>query len=177
MSATPQKKVLDFTNVSDGGSIRPKRLPEGDYRAKVVSVEDHKSKNDKEGWKFVISPIDYPRATYAYYTDFEVKNAWKIRALIVACGLNAPKKRLAVDPNRLVGKELGISLEDDEYEGKAKSTIDTVFPASDLATDSPKKSTKSSEEYDDDEDPDDDDPQDDEDDSDSEDDELDLDEV
>lgn len=153
MAAT--KRAIDMTNVEDKGNERPRRLPEGDYRLKIVSVDDHTSKKKEDGsggnpgWKFVLAPVDFPRATYPYYTDFQDKTAFKIRNLLVAAGINVPKKRVNIDPNKLVGKFVGATLEDDEYDGREKSTIAGVFPVSELSGDSPSnkasgtKSTKS----------------------------------
>jgi hypothetical protein len=39
--------------------------------------------------------------------------------------------------NKLIGREVGMSLDDDEYEGKMRSTIVGVFPADDLPEDEP----------------------------------------
>src|SRR3546814_10822850 len=47
-----------------------------------------------------------------------------------ACGKKVPKKRLAIKGDVNLNKEVGIFLEDDEYEGKPKSVITSFFPAS-----------------------------------------------
>lgn len=135
MAAT--KRAVDMTNVKDPGNFNPKHKPEGDYKAKIVKVEDHKSKAGNDQWVFTIQISTDQRATYPYYCAHDEKNAWKVRNLLVACGIAVPKKRVNVDPNKLVGKEIGITLEDDEYEGKMKSTIQATFPASDLSEDEP----------------------------------------
>lgn len=126
-------QILDFTNVKDAGSFRPKHMPEGDYRMKIESVADEKSKDGNPMWVYTISLVSNPRATYGYYclTNNE-KQLWKIRNLFVAAGVAVPKKRVKVNPDKLVGMEIGASLVDDEYEGKMKSTIDGVFPVSEL---------------------------------------------
>src|SRR5699024_9119794 len=41
-------------------------------------------------------------------------------------------KKLKVDPNKVVGKTIAVTLEDDEYEGKEKSTIAAIFSANEL---------------------------------------------
>lgn len=136
MAAKTRK--LDFTNVKERSQINPLRQAEGDYLARIESVEDYVSQKDEtnEMWLFIIStPEDNGRATYAYYCGFTEKQLFKIRNLFVAAGVPVPKKMANLNPNKIVGKEIGIALVDDEYEGKPKSTIDVVFPASDLPDD------------------------------------------
>jgi hypothetical protein len=134
-------RAVDFTNVKDAGQFNPRRLPAGDYRAKIAAVDDHTSQNSKsnqpDNWVFTIVPTSSSRATYPYYCGFDEKQAWKIRNLCIAAGIEVPKRRVKVDPNKLVGKEIGISLDDDEYEGREKSTVVAVFPEDELAEDAP----------------------------------------
>jgi hypothetical protein len=123
---------LDFTNVKEQGGFNPRRKPEGDYRARIVAVDDHQSKDGNDSWVFTIKIDGDARASYPYYCGVDEKQLWKIRALCVAAGLAVPKKRVKVDPNKLVNREIGISLEDDEYEGKLKSVVAGTMPVSDL---------------------------------------------
>ena len=138
-STTAKKHALDFTNVKESSGINPKHLPEGDYEAKVVSVTE----SDKDGipmWNFVFQLADHATATYPYYCKLQENQLWKVRNLLIASGKQVPKRRVNVDPNNVVGSVVGITLEDDEYEGKMKSVIAAVFPAEELG---PKKTTKS----------------------------------
>lgn len=135
MAAT--KQTLDFTNVKESSGFNPKHLPAGDYRAKITGVEDKPSKAGNAQWVWTIVLTTDQRAAYPLYTGLDEKQLWKVRNLFMAAGINVPKKRVAVDPNKLIGREIGISLEDDEYEGKMKSVIIATFPADDLTGDSP----------------------------------------
>lgn len=132
-----KKHAVDFSNVKEGSGINPVRVEEGDYLAKIISVEDHESKAGNPTWVFVFQLDDRKSATYPYYCGLVDNQLWKIRNLLVAAGKTVPKKRVNVDPNSIVGKEVGITLSDDEYEGKEKSVIDAIFPASELADDEP----------------------------------------
>lgn len=126
-------KVLNFEGVKEGSNIRPRRKPEGDYYATIVEVKDHKSgKTGDEMWLFILKIHGDTSASYAYYVGTDADSLWKVRGLFVAAGINVPAKRLKADPNKLVGKTVGISLVDDEYEGRPKSAIDSVFPADDM---------------------------------------------
>jgi hypothetical protein len=50
-----------------------------------------------------------------------------LRNLLQAAGVTVPKKKLKIDPARVMGKIVGIELTDDEYEGRMKSIITNVF--------------------------------------------------
>lgn len=133
-SNTPTKRVLDFSNVKDNSGINPKHRPAGDYRVKISKVTEEAKKNapNEFQWVFVMVPTDMQSAAYPYYCQLDEKTLWKIRNLLIACGIDVPKKRVNVDPQKLVNREIGVTLDDDEYEGKLKSVITAVFPASDL---------------------------------------------
>lgn len=132
MAATP--RAVDLTDVKEGGNFRPRRKPEGDYKAKVVKADDHQP-NDKTkplGWVLTIQVDGDARSTYPYYLSPEAKQAWKVRGIMVAAGFSAKAARIKFDPNKLVNKKIGVALEDDEYEGRQKSVIADVFPESEV---------------------------------------------
>jgi len=123
------KMTLDFSQVKDGGAFSPKHKEEGEYLGTFVSFEDTKSKNNNPMWVFGIQLKDDRRAVYPVYCVLNPDSLWKLRQVLLAAGFKVPKKRLTIDGNRLVGKDVGIFLEDDEYEGKKKSVISSFFPA------------------------------------------------
>lgn len=133
MAATASAGVIDFTNVKDGGNFNTKRQPEGDYRAKITNVTDSPAKDGVAQWLFT---IQVGAGTYPYYCKHQENQFWKVRNLLVAAGMNVPKKKVKVDPNKLVGKTIAVTLEDDEYEGKMKSVVSATFPLSELDDDS-----------------------------------------
>ncbi len=144
MAATA--KIIDMTDVKDRGNFNPQRVPAGDYKVIVKSVEDHVKQGEKTStqWVFTLALADRPRLTYPYYVNHtDAKFAWKVRNMCIAAGLAVPKKRVKVDPNKLVGKTIGVALDDDEYEGKKKSVVVATFPASEV-TSSPKADTPAS---------------------------------
>jgi hypothetical protein len=124
-------KTLDFSDVKEsGGRFNTKRQPAGDYKALVMSVEDSPTKETNEPqWLFIIK---VGSGMYPYRTKLVANQLWKVRNLFVAAGLPAPKKKETVDPNKVVGKPIAVTLEDDEYDGKMKSQIASVFPPSEL---------------------------------------------
>lgn len=146
MGAT--KMTLDFTNVKDGGQFNKKRLPEGDYRAKITKVGDAKAKKTGDPmWLFTIE-VRYKgqTATYPYYCQVAENMLWKIRALFAAAGIVIPKKRVAIDPNRIVGREVGVTLEDTEYNDKLQSQIAFIIPLSEVVGDEQSEEVEEDEE-------------------------------
>lgn len=134
---------IDFTNVKDGGNFNKKRQTSGDYKAKVIKVADVPKKGEEKNsmWLFTITAGS---GTYPYYCNYRESNQfWKIRNLFLAAGINIPKKRMSVDPNKVVGYEIGVTLEDDEYDGKAQSNISATFPTNELTGDSPDEDEES----------------------------------
>lgn len=127
-------KVVDMSKVKERGDFRPKQMPEGDYPAKVTKVVDHKSKAGNMQWLYTITLTGGAGkgATYPYYCGQGPDELWKVRNLFISAGLNVPKKKVKLDPNRVVGKSIGVTLEDDEYQGKLKSVIANVLPLSEI---------------------------------------------
>lgn len=127
--------ILDFTDVKDGGaSFNKKRVPAGDYLAKVTKVEDRPTKDTKEPqWLYTIELQEkYTDRKYPMYCKLVPNQLWKLRNLFLACGVAIPKKKVKLDPNKIVGKLLGVTMEDDEYDGKLQSNVSQTFPASEL---------------------------------------------
>lgn len=129
-------KQVDFKNVKDGGNFNKNRIPAGDYLAKVLKVEDAESKKDNEfQYLFTIGLVKRPSSKFPYYCKLTENQLWKLRNLLIAGGLSVPKNRIKVDPNKVVGKLIGVTIEDTEYEGKDQSEIGGVFPAAELSDD------------------------------------------
>lgn len=130
MGVTPQ--VIDFSDVPEesGRRFAKRRQEAGDYAAKILSVEDAPS--SKDGKAQYLFTIEAGRGVYPYYCKLQENQLWKLRGLLKAAGLNVPSKRVKVDPTKTVGKAIAVTLEDDEYDGKLQSTIEVVFPLSEL---------------------------------------------
>lgn len=141
MAEAAKAHVLDFSNVKERGEFSKKHKPEGDYRAKIVGVTEsavasESSKNHgKPQWEFKLQLTEDKGATYPYRCTLVEEQLWKVRNLFIAAGKVVPKKRANVNPNNVVGLTVGITLADDEYEGKMRSDIDAVFPESELSDD------------------------------------------
>lgn len=144
MAEKASTHLLDFTDVKDGGGFNKKRVPMGDYEAKITKVVDAptKPKDGKKGgepqWLFTIELTKaYTDRKFPYYCKLEANQLWKVRNLFIAAGKTIPKSKLKINPGIIVGKIIGITLEDDEFDGKMQSNISQCFPASDLEDSGP----------------------------------------
>lgn len=124
--------VVDFSNVKDGGEFNPRHMPEGDYPAKITAYKIGKAESTGNDMITFTIALEGKRGTYPYRCTLTEKSLWKLRNLMVAAGISVPKKKLKIDPSRLVGKKVGVELTDDEYEGKLKSIITGVFSPSEF---------------------------------------------
>ena len=125
------KKVrIDFTGVSEeirsGG--RAARVPEGDYLVKPMNAELRRS--DKSGskyfsWRFqIVEPKKYKGKTLYDRTSLKTEALWNLRNLVFAAiGKNVAGSIVNFDPEKIYGKTLMVTVEDDEYEGNIRSQI------------------------------------------------------
>lgn len=126
--------VMDFTDVKEQSGFNPVRQDPGDYRGKIKGLTRGKAKEtNNPTLTFAVQDTKRPSAVYRYQVVLIPSSMWKMRNLIVACGLvNPTGKKLKFDPDKLVGREIGMSLDDDEYNGNVRSQIINVFPATEL---------------------------------------------
>lgn len=129
------KIKVDFTNVKESSGINPKRMPAGDYKAVITDITKRESNAGNQMLEVIFQLSNHRSASYPYYVVLDEKSLWKLRNILLAVGAKVPKGAANIDVARLKGKEVGISLEDDEYEGRDKSTIDAVFEASEIDDD------------------------------------------
>lgn len=137
---------VDFGDIEDGGGARV-HVPEGDYRAKIKSVkfETSQSGNPMFVWIIVGTEGRLKNKELKEYTALTKKALWKLRDLMEAAIGKSPggkinvRKLLDYCKKNVVGKEVGITLEDDEYtndKGKTfvSSKIKDYIPIDDLET-------------------------------------------
>lgn len=114
------KLTVDFSQ-AQRASFMPMHLPEGDYPATIEKCEMAKSKSDNTD--MVVYTIKVKQGLYPYYCKLVPTQLWKLRELLEAAGMKVPSKAVQVDPARVVGKKITVTLGDDEYNGKMKSVI------------------------------------------------------
>lgn len=138
-STVAKARVLDFSNVKESSGINPKRMEQGDYLAKATAVTET-LKDGIPMWCFIFTLNDFKTATYPYYCKLQSNQLWKVNNLYGAAGLPISKKKgVTVNPLDVLNVPVGITLGDDEYEGKEKSVIEAIFPASELMPEEPPK--------------------------------------
>jgi cell division septation protein DedD len=130
--------ILDFSQAKERGAYNPKHIEEGDYVGKIVHIVDSPTKEKDDGtgnkpqWIVGIVLDDVRGASYPYRCQLEPDQLWKLRNVFEAVGMKVGQRRIKVDPQKAVGKKIGVTIIDNEYNGKVSSQIDQVFPASDL---------------------------------------------
>lgn len=121
------KLTIDFSDVSEGSTFSPRRLPEGSYLATVAKVEAKNSNAGNPMLVYTFIPVEHPTAVYPYYIVLDERQLWRFRALLLAAGKDVPRRKVTVDPESIVGKQIMIDLEDSEWEGREKSVVAGVF--------------------------------------------------
>lgn len=137
--ATPRPIKVDFTNVEDASQFNTKHIEPGEYVGKVKSIEDKEAKGDGgDMWLVSITLDKVPGAVYPYYIKLDFSGpkggqAWKLRQLATACGFAVPRKAISINPAKLIGKKLGVSIEEEEYQGRMKGVVQRLIPLSEVA--------------------------------------------
>lgn len=136
---------VDFRDATSGGGSR--RFPEGDYKVKITKAERSKSQAGNSQIKVTyefVEPEKYEGKTLIDYLTLTRKAAWRIGNLFDAVGIKWSQKVMEFKTGKLIGKELGITLADDEYNKKIRSkvadyldleTIDSILSGGDVDDD------------------------------------------
>ena len=121
--AAASSTEVDFDDIEDGGGGSRTHVPEGDYKAKIKSVafQTSQSGNPMFVWKIVGVDGKLKAKELTEYTALTKKALWKLRDLMEASVGKAPggkvniRKLLDYCRKNVVGKEIVVTLEDDEY--------------------------------------------------------------
>ena len=135
---------IDFREVPKEVRRQATRIPEGDYLCKIVAVEERTSErsgSDYYSWKFQIVSNGQGDKKHAgvplwMNTSLQKKAAFALRNLIYAASdgkKNVAGSIASLDPNKLIGKNIGVTVEDNEYEGRIRSQPADVMPPSQLS--------------------------------------------
>jgi hypothetical protein len=128
---------IDFTNVKEPSAYNPKHIEPGEYLGKIKAVIEKKSNDGDPMLVYEVTLDDVPGASYPYYVkinfDTEKSQAWKIRQLFMAAGITVPKKALNVNVEKVVGKRVGVEIEEDEYQGRMKGAVRRFILASEVS--------------------------------------------
>lgn len=139
--ASSKTERLDFSGVPKERRQRFRRIPEGEYKAKVMGVRKKWKDNDKSNtpyfaWTLQITDGKYKGTPFIENTSLKKEALFNLRNLIFAAsdGKKNVAGRSAVEfnPDSLVGKAVGIVVEDEEWDNKMRSTIGSIIPLSEL---------------------------------------------
>jgi len=122
----------DFSEAAQQGEFSPRHVEEGEYLATIKGATVGESKQGNQQVVFKLVSNDIRGASYPYYCSLDGKGSWKLRALLEAVGVRVKGAAVNFDTDRLVGKQLGMELLDDEYQGRMKSKVQNVFPKDEL---------------------------------------------
>jgi hypothetical protein len=151
---------LDFSGVPKERRQRFRRIPEGEYKAKLMSVKKKWKDNDKSNapyfaWTLQITEGKYKGTPFIENTSTATNALFNLRNLIFAAtdGKKNVAGRNSVDfnPDALLGKIVGIVVEDEEWDNKMRSTIGSIIPLSELGEEDEDEESEEDEDEDEDE--------------------------
>ncbi len=133
------KKIrVDFSKTEERSGWNTKRVPEGIYAAKVVSVQETEAGDSTPMlvYGFQLEDRRYRSRLFPFYCKLQPNQMWKLRDLFVAGGESVPKGKGQLDAEKPVGKVVAVEIADDDYNGNERSSIDGVF-GTDILDDEP----------------------------------------
>lgn len=150
---------FDFTNVSsERTGFNPRLVEEGDYAGKIVSLVEQLTKEKPDGgggdpmWVIGVQLVDMASAVYPYYIPLTDNQLWKVASVSKACGQVVDGRAASIDPNKWVGKLIGVTLITDtptDPQYKPKSVIDGIMSHKALLAQSDDDDSQSDDEDDD----------------------------
>lgn len=109
----------------DGGGGGSVRVPEGDYHVKITEIKQDTSQAGNA--KIVISYKGLDGAlkgkTLKEHMAITAKTGWRVRNWIRAIGAKIPENEFDLPFAKMVGKELGVTLQDDSYTNNQGKTV------------------------------------------------------
>lgn len=140
------KKIrIDFSKTEERSGWNTRQIPPGLYKATIASVKETEAQDGTAMLVYGFRPTSshFRTRLFPYYCKLQQNQLWKLRDLLVAAGERIPKKALNIDPNKVVGREIAIEVEDDVWDGKVRSQVQAVFSAEmaeeDLAAEDPEE--------------------------------------
>jgi hypothetical protein len=148
--------TVDFGHPDAKGGGGRVHIPPGDYPAKIVEVEETESESSGNRmlvWRLQITDGKYEGKKLLTRTVITPKALWRLRNLIEATGSTVPDKAVNLRPNKYVGEEIGIVVDDDEYENRVYSDIRDFVSIEDLTEEEEEEEEEDEEDEEEDEEP------------------------
>lgn len=124
------KKIkIDFSKTEERSGWNTRHIPAGLHKAQIVSVQETEAQDGTAMLVYGFQPTDikYRTRKFPFYCKLQQNQLWKLRDLLVAAGETVPKKSVQIDPNKVVGREIAIEVEDDMYNGNVRSTVQAIY--------------------------------------------------
>lgn len=129
-----RKIKVDFKDVSDGfiNITKP-----GNYPAKLVKVEPKKSGENKPylNWELEVISGNSKGAKLWYVTSLQPQALFNLRNLLIAAGLDVPKKVISIDLDAVIGRVVEAKVVMEEYNGEERPKIKSLQAIADLEDD------------------------------------------
>lgn len=118
--------VIDFTNVEEGGFA----VPNGKYVVKVKKIEQKTSAAGAAyfNWELMILQGPHKGKKLFHITSLKAAALFNLRNTLIALGVPVPKGKLKLDLKALIGKIMGVTVVNEQYEGKDRPKIKDTFP-------------------------------------------------
>jgi hypothetical protein len=132
----PATLSIDFEGVEERRGGASAHVPPGDYIVKVADYEIRTKKDDNSrryiSWALdIVAPSEFKGKRVYFITSLVKESLWNLRNFLEDMGVKVPARAVDVPLAKLKGRELGITVDDDEYEGKIKSKVVSTFNKSD----------------------------------------------
>lgn len=119
--------VIDFSNVEEGGF----NLPDGEYIVKVKKIEQKTSQSSGApyfNWELMVIQGVKKGTKVFHITSLKEAALFNLRNTLIACGIDVPKGKMSMDIKSLIGKVMGVTTVNEEYEGKKRPKIKETWP-------------------------------------------------
>lgn len=144
------KKIrLDFSKTEERSGWNTKHITEGLHKMKIEGVQETEAQDGTSMLIYALVPADAKLKTrrFPYYCKIQQNQLWKLRDLLVAAGQTVPKKAMSIDPSVVVGKFIAAEVEDDNYQGNLRSTVNATYGLDILDENDAPESDEDDEEY------------------------------
>lgn len=119
------KIKVDFTDMKEFADITS-----GKYIAKIKSWSmEEGEKAPYILWKLQIASGEAKGSMIDHRTSLSPKALFGLRDMLVAFGINVPKSAIAVDPDKFIGRNIGIEIVMRPWDGKEYPNVKKVFAA------------------------------------------------
>jgi len=118
------KFKVDFSELEEGkAEIQP-----GKYKARIEEItKEDGAKAPYLKWKLKIMNGSAKGLHINHITSLAPNALFNLRDTLVALGISVPKAAVAIDPDKFIGKMLGIEVAMRPYDGKEYPNVKKVY--------------------------------------------------